>query len=333
MEERKRDHIELAFQSRIDAPEADNRFCYEPLLASHPLKELESFPFAGKTMRLPIWISSMTGGTELAGNINRNLAKACNKFGMGMGLGSCRILLENPSLLPDFDVRTLIGIDQPLYANLGICQLEKLIERDELNLIEELIEELKADGIIIHVNPLQEALQPEGDILHHSPIFLIKEFLSKTKCKVIIKEVGQGMGPESLKQLLSLPIEAIEFGALGGTNFSLLELHRHDDESKDAYKAFTRIGHTAEEMTNFVNQIITEQGETTCKQLIISGGITSVIDGYYLTNISSIPAIFGMGSQFLKYASKDYTALKNYVENLKTGWQLCKSYLKINNID
>ncbi|MBN2167231.1 MAG: type 2 isopentenyl-diphosphate Delta-isomerase [Marinilabiliaceae bacterium] len=330
MEDRKKDHLNMAYQSKIDEKKIDHRFCYEPMLSAHPKGELKPFAFAGKTMQLPIWVSSMTGGTSLAGEINRNLARVCNKFGMGMGLGSCRVLLDNPSLLPDFNVRPLIGNDQPLYANLGICQLEKMIEQNEIHLINELIEELKSDGIIIHVNPLQEAFQPEGDQLHSSPIDIIEEFLSSFNSRIIVKEVGQGMGYESLKSLLQLPIEAIEFGALGGTNFSIIELNRHDEITKNTFENFAFVGHTANEMTNMINNIISQQGEPNCKQLIISGGITSVLDGYYLTNISKLNAVFGMGYSFLKYASINFESLNSYVENLKKGWQLCDSFLRIN---
>ena len=95
MENRKKDHIDLAFQSRTMSGELDRRFNYEPLMARHPSKDLPVLPMLGKQMRAPIWVSSMTGGTELAGKINRNLARVCHEFGLGMGLGSCRPLLES----------------------------------------------------------------------------------------------------------------------------------------------------------------------------------------------------------------------------------------------
>jgi isopentenyl-diphosphate delta-isomerase len=88
---RKHDHIELAFQSQVGAALLDDRFFYEPLLAAHPQPgSLPAIPFLGTSLRAPLWVSSMTGGTALARTINRNLARACAEFGMGMGLGSCR---------------------------------------------------------------------------------------------------------------------------------------------------------------------------------------------------------------------------------------------------
>jgi isopentenyl-diphosphate Delta-isomerase len=328
MSDRKKDHINLAFQSRIDQSKGDRRFDYEPMLSAHPHEKPKLFGFAGKFMRLPLWVSSMTGGTQLAGAINHNLARACAEFGMGMGLGSCRMLLDGDTHLKDFDVRHIIGDEQPLFANLGICQLEKLLLSNQSHRVTELVGKLKADGIIIHVNPLQEAFQPEGDRLAHAPIDLIEWFLRETSLRVVVKEVGQGMGPQSLARLMMLPIEAIEFGALGGTNFSLLEMMRHDEAFAEAMQPFASVGHTADDMLHNVNAFVAENSGVRCHQLIISGGITSVLHGHHLVKSSKIPAVFGMGAMFLKYAMDDYQALQTYVKRLEYGWMLAESYLR-----
>ena len=89
---RKSDHIDLAFASQIET--LDTRFYYEPMLTGHPKGDLEPVDFAGKTMKVPMWVSSMTGGTGKARMINHNLGRLCGELGLGMGLGSCRILLE-----------------------------------------------------------------------------------------------------------------------------------------------------------------------------------------------------------------------------------------------
>ena len=128
MEQRKKDHIELAFQSQLKNESIDQRFYYEPMLNPHPGELLKPFNFLGKTMKAPIWVSSMTGGTEKAEKINKNLARACNEFGLGMGLGSCRIILDNDTFFHQFDVRDIIGNDYPLYANLDICQIEESLK-------------------------------------------------------------------------------------------------------------------------------------------------------------------------------------------------------------
>ena len=330
MNDRKKDHINQAFNARVEKDAADKRFNYEPLLAAHPVGRPNSFSFAGKTMRLPLWISSMTGGTAQAGIINRNLARACNEFGLGMGVGSCRVLLEDERHFDDFNLRPIIGNESPFYANLGIAQLEHLVEQKATDKIPKLIELLQADGIIIHINPLQEAFQPEGEIFKRPPIETLQEFLeTNSNIRVIVKEVGQGMGPESIDRLLHLPIEAIEFGALGGTNFTLLELLRSHEKELTAFEAFGKVGHTAEEMTHMINDIVSNSTTYSCKQLIISGGITHILDGYYLQQVSKLSSVIGMGSALLKVASKSYEELQSFLQQLERSYQLASSYLKI----
>lgn len=325
--QRKKDHIELAFLSQISGN--DNRFNYEPLMAAHPNRALPEAHLAGKTMRLPIWISSMTGGTEMAATINQNLAKACAEFGMGLGLGSCRILLHDQAHLKDFNVRHLMG-DQPLFANLGIAQIEHLIEQGQLLQVKTLIDQLQADGLIIHINPLQEWLQPEGDVIKQAPIDTIKRFLELVDCKVIVKEVGQGFGPKSMQALLELPLEAIEFAAHGGTNFSAIELHRQSEMAQEQWLPVQHIGHSASEMVQQLNLLYADMGsKVLCKQVIISGGIKHFIDGYYLTQCSSMPAIYGQASAFLKHATGDYETLRAFCQLQQQGLELCHQYLSI----
>ena len=328
---RKRDHIELAFQSQVDRTALDSRFYYEPMLEAHPGAEvLKPFSFLGKTMRIPLWVSSMTGGTELARTINFNLARACREFGMGMGLGSCRSLLYSDETLPDFDVRSKIGDDLPLYANLGVAQIEQLIEQGEFFRIPALIDKLRADGLIIHVNPMQEWLQPEGDVFHHPPIDTIRHVLDKANFPVIVKEVGQGFGPESLRQLLLLPLDAVDFAANGGTNFAKLELLRSDPAKQELYRQLAHVGHSPEEMVHFTNQLLDELGDTIeCKQIIISGGVRNFLDGYFLINKIHLSAIYGQASGFLKHARGSYEELQAYVAQQVKGLELAKNYLRI----
>lgn len=328
---RKKDHIELAFQSQVDRSALDGRFFYEPMLAPHPGRgSWPAFSFLGKTLRLPLWVSSMTGGTEFAHTINHNLARACRDFGMGMGLGSCRSLLYGNETLADFDVRDLIGDDLPLYANLGVAQIEQLYERGEMFRIRELVDKLRADGLIVHVNPMQEWLQPEGDILKYSPLDSIRRVLDLGGFPVIVKEVGQGFGPQSMRQLLELPLEAIDFAANGGTNFAKLELLRSSPVNQEIFRELAMVGHSAEEMVVFANQLAEEMGaKALCRQVIISGGIRHFLDGYYLVEKIQFPAVYGQASGFLQHARGDYDQLYHYVESQAKGLELARTYLKV----
>jgi isopentenyl-diphosphate Delta-isomerase len=329
LSKRKSDHINMALESRTGIPDQDFRFNYEPLLAGHPGKELSPFPFLGKKMNAPIWVSSMTGGTGEARYINQNLARACKEFGLGMGLGSCRPLLESDEFFPDFDLRKIIGDEYPFFANLGVAQVEKLLEYNQADRIVELVKRLQADGLIIHVNPMQEWLQPEGDRFKHAPLDTIKRLIDQTNLKLIVKEVGQGMGQESLKALLKLPIEAIEFGAFGGTNFALLELKRANEATKSYFEPLSKIGHNAWEMNEIINRIVGDEKDILCKQLIISGGITSFLDGYYLVRKSRLTAVYGQASTFLKHAKESYDQLHTFVVHQIEGIKLADSYLHV----
>ncbi len=328
LENRKKDHIDLAFNSQTGLADMDQHFHYEPMLSAHPENGIKPLSFLGKELKVPMWVSSMTGGTKKAGNINRNLAKACNEFGMGMGLGSCRIILEDDTYFEDFNMRPIIGHKLPLWANLGIAQIEELLESNKVSKASALVEKLQADGLIIHVNPLQEWFQPEGELLRKPPIETIKAFTEVFSYPIIVKEVGQGMGPESLRQLLQLPIQAIEFAAFGGTNFAKVELHRDENGSASLFEPLSTVGENAFNMINYVNKIITNE-EPVCKELIISGGIKNFLDGYYFIKKSKMPAVYGMASGFLKYAMEDYQTLHNFVAGQIKGLEMAEAYLTI----
>lgn len=326
---RKKDHIELAFQSQV--AELDERFYYEPLLAAHPKEgSWPQFEFLGREMRAPLWVSSMTGGTALASTINHNLARAAGEFGFGMGLGSCRSLLSSDEYLPDFDVRDQIGDDLPLYANLGIAQVEQLVLQNNVQLALDMVDKLRADGLIIHINPLQEWLQPEGDRFEQSPFQTIEQFMEQTDMKIIVKEVGQGMGLESMRALLQLPLEAIDFAANGGTNFAKLELLRGDAQKRAIYSQLANVGHSATDMVGLCNQLVAELGDRiVCKQIIVSGGISNFLDGYYHIGKMQLPAIYGQASAFLKHARGDYETLQRYVATQIRGLELAKAFLRL----
>ncbi len=325
---RKEDHIKLAFESAVSSALQDNRFYYEPMLSGHPNeKEDFSVSIAGKRMKFPIWISSMTGGTARAAKININLAKACEKFGLGMGLGSCRQLLSNRDRFDEFDIRHLMP-SAPLFANLGIAQLETMLADNTLQKLDKLIDDLKADGLIIHINPLQEWMQPEGDKIKQSPIVSIESLLEKVSYPIIVKEVGQGMGPKSLETLLKLPIEAIEFGAHGGTNFSKLELLRANKTQLEAFKSVANIGHSPNEMVQFCNEIIKSNKEyIQCKHIIVSGGIKDFLDGFYFTENVNHSSIYAQGSAMLRFALEGEEALFEYIEMQIEGYKMAKALL------
>lgn len=325
---RKNDHIALAFESQT--PMVDDRFDYEPLFSGNtPDVSRLVCRFADYDFGAPLWVSSMTGGTEKARHINQNLARLCQEFGLGMGLGSCRSLLYDNQYFEDFHVRSLMP-DRPLYANLGIAQLETLVKEEEEQRIVDLVGRLQADGLIVHINPLQEWFQPEGDRYTDPPIKTIEKLLARTGLRLIVKEVGHGMGPASIAALMHLPLVAIEFAAFGGTNFSKLEMMRDASGQAGMKAPMAFVGHTAAEMVGFVNEAI-ERGSVACDHVIISGGITSFLEGIYLVDGCKAKAIYGQASSFLKHALGEYEALRQYTRLQIEGMAMARQFLKHKN--
>lgn len=319
---RKGAHIELATKAQTSVNEVDGRFNYEPLFFCHPSSDEKwETKFLNKTLNYPFWISSMTGGTLHAATINENLAKLAGKYKLGMGLGSCRALLDSSERVSDFAVRKFLG-EQPLFANLGLAQIEEIILQNKMNKVSEMIKGLEADGLIIHLNPLQEWFQPEGDRYTVSPLITLTKFLEQTKYPVIIKEVGQGMGPRSLKALLELPIAGIELGAFGGTNFSLLESLRTTENLTK--KPFIHVGHTASEMVDVLNALPTRN-----KEFIISGGIKNILDGYELKMKLKANSVIGMASAFLVPSMQSFESLEKYFTGLSESLLTARSVLDL----
>lgn len=325
--DRKLDHIQLAFKSQTVNP-ANYGLNFEPMLSGHPDDNLDiGLRFLGKRLNAPLWVSSMTGGTKLAKTINENLARACGEFGIGMGLGSCRPILEGNERLSDFSVKHLIG-DYPLYANLGIAQIEQVLKNNQIDKVNEMMNSLKADGLFIHVNPLQEWMQPEGDRIENPPIETIEKFLENFSYPVVVKEVGQGFGPKSFDALVKLPISGIEFAAFGGTNFTKLEHARHTATNlgtRESLLTIAQIGHTAQEMVEWCNDSMKKNGRKL--EIIVSGGIKDILTGYCQIQKVNSPAVIGMASQFLKYAMDDYETLRQFVQTQIEILKIASCYL------
>ncbi len=331
-DQRKADHIALTEKAQTMASMVDSRFDYEPLFSTHPSSDEWQRPtqFLGKTLKAPLWISSMTGGTKEALTINRNLAQVASEFGLGFGLGSCRSLLDSNDRLSDFNFREIIGEELPFYANLGVAQVEQLQAKAETQKIQALVEKLKVDGLIIHINPLQEWFQPEGDRYTRPALETISKFLDEVSFPVIVKEVGQGMGPRSLLALMKLPLAAIDFGAFGGTNFSRMELLRDLSTENDREDGLQFVGHTASEMLSHVNQILdSKNSDLKCRSFIVSGGIRSAMQGHELISKCQGNAVYAQAKPFLDHARVGMDDLRSFVLQQLLELEMAKRFLEI----
>jgi len=181
-----------------------------------------SIEIFGRRLAAPILISCMTGGSEESRRVNLTLARVAQAHGLAMGLGSGRALLEHPELIETFDVRYLAP-DVLLFANLGAIQLKRGYTADDCR---RLVEMLQADALVLHLNALQEAVQPEGDSDFDGLLTRIGALCSELEVPVIAKEVGWGIAPDTIRMLFAAGVAAVDVAGAGGTSWSEVERHR-----------------------------------------------------------------------------------------------------------
>jgi isopentenyl-diphosphate delta-isomerase len=181
--------------------------------------------FLGHTLRAPLVISSMTGGTERAAAINRNLAQAAQALGVALGLGSIRAAIENPALFSTYDVRD-VAPGVVLFANIGAVQLNYGVGIEE---VRRAVKAIGANGLYLHFNPLQESLQPGGDTNFRGLLPKIEALVRALDVPVVAKSVGSGIAPSTAARLLDAGVAAIDVAGAGGTSWARVEGKRSGD--------------------------------------------------------------------------------------------------------
>ncbi|MFN4073443.1 MAG: type 2 isopentenyl-diphosphate Delta-isomerase [Thermus sp.] len=219
--ERKRKHLEACLEGevayqRVTTGLEHYRLRYHALAGLSLLGVDLSTPFLGKTLKAPFLIGAMTGGEALGERLNLALAEAAQAMGVGMMLGSSRVVLEHPEALRSFRVRP-IAPSVLLIANLGLAQLRRYRREDLIRLVEL----LEADALALHVNPLQEAVQ-KGDTDFRGLLGILEAMLP-LPFPVLVKEVGHGLGREAALALKGLPLAALDVAGAGGTSWARVE--------------------------------------------------------------------------------------------------------------
>jgi len=226
-EKRKADHIRINLEEDVAFKQLttglERYFFRHEALPDLDLDQIDTqVNLFGKTLRLPLLISSMTGGTAEARAINRTLATAAQEVGMAMGLGSQRAAIEDPGLADTYKVRE-VAPDILLFANLGAVQLNYGYGVDECR---RAVEMVGADALILHFNVLQEAVQPEGDGNFAGLLGKIEDVCHRLEVPVIAKEVGWGFSEQTVRRLAGAGVAAIDVAGAGGTSWSQVEMHR-----------------------------------------------------------------------------------------------------------
>jgi isopentenyl-diphosphate delta-isomerase len=226
---RKLDHLNIVIGKDTEPYASSFDMFQLPYLAlpELDLKKIDtSITFMGRKLNFPFIISSMTGGPDKGMTINRNLAEAAEQAKVGLGLGSMRVIIRKPEAKASFDVRKYCP-SIPLFANMGLVQLNYGYGADEINRI---IDAIDADGIFLHVNPLQEAIQPEGNTDFSNLLSKLEIVVKKVRKPIIVKEVGTGIDPVTAKRLREVGIEWIDVSGTGGTSWAWVEGYRRKDD-------------------------------------------------------------------------------------------------------
>ncbi|MFH1393678.1 MAG: type 2 isopentenyl-diphosphate Delta-isomerase [Candidatus Micrarchaeota archaeon] len=260
---RKKDHIDVVLGKDVQYSSSAGfdsvRFLHNALPELDLAKVDLSCEFLGKSMKFPLIIEAMTGGYPEAGGINRALAKAAQEAGVAMGLGSQRAMLENPGLTETFQIRK-VAPDIPLIANIGAVQLNHYPVPE----IGKLVSSVDADALAVHLNALQEIIQPEGDHDFSGALDAISKLCDKIDVPVIVKETGAGISRDVAEKLRDAGVAWIDVAGSGGTSWSKVEYMR-----RGTIPGFEEWGIPTVESIRMCRGIL---------PLIASGGLRSGVD-------------------------------------------------------
>ena len=223
MRSRKQDHLRICVEEDVEA--GDPGFgCVRLQHKASPeidLRDVDTeVTFLGRTLKFPLIFEGITGGMPAAAKINRALAALAQEYGLGMGVGSQRAAIENPRLERTYKVRD-IAPDILLIGNLGAVQLNYGYGLGECR---KAVDMIRADALALHLNPLQEAVQPEGNTDFGGIVSKINGIASELETPVIVKEVGSGL---DFQTACKLKVAALDCGGSGGTSWSLVESSRN----------------------------------------------------------------------------------------------------------
>ena len=310
--QRKDDHIRINLDEDVQFPRVTTglerlRFMHQAL----PELDLEAIDIRttifGKSLSSPLLISSMTGGTERARQINLTLAEAARDAGIALGLGSLRAALEDPVLAATYDVRR-VAPDILLFANLGAVQLNYGYGLEQC---QRAVDMVGADALILHFNALQEAVQPEGDSRFGGLLARVEAICRGLEVPVVAKEVGWGFSPQAARQLADAGVAAIDVAGSGGTSWSEVEYYRAPTaQHASVARAFADWGIPTADSLRYAREA--------APGLLIfaSGGLR---DGVDIAKCIALGAeLGGMAGPFLQAAAQSVDAVSKLIWELTT---------------
>ncbi|GAB6088967.1 type 2 isopentenyl-diphosphate Delta-isomerase [Spirochaeta dissipatitropha] len=296
---RKAQHLDICIDEEQYNVEGGNTRFSEVHFRHKPLPELmvdqvdSSMSFFGQQVRLPFFISSMTGGSEHGYALNKKLAQAAQEAGIAVGMGSIRILFRKPEVFDHFYLRK-IAPDVPIFANLGGVQLRDMNGQE----ISEMLKRLEVSALAVHLNPGQELFQSDGDRDFRGVLDGIARFVEISPVPVIVKETGFGIDPDSAARLWDAGVEYVNIAGSGGTNWISVESYREDPALKNAADEF----HTWGTPTALILEAL-RSGKTAKHKILSSGGLRSGMD--VAKSIAMGAEAAGFALPFIRAVHKD----------------------------
>ena len=327
IDQRKSDHIRINLEQDVRSGLTTGLENYHFTHEALPELDLDridtSLSLFGKKLSAPVLISSMTGGTEEAGEINQRLAEAAQEVSVAMGVGSQRAALEHPEQIPTFAITRKVAPDILLFANLGAVQLNYGYGVDECR---RAVDMIAADALILHLNPLQEAVQDAGDTNFAGLAKKIEAVCKKLEVPVIAKEVGWGISGRTAKLLAECGVSAIDVAGAGGTSWSQVEMHRAPDEfTRKLAGTFVGWGIPTTESILNVKHVLPEM------TIFASGGLK---DGLDIAKCVALGATLGgMAGQFLKAAAVSTEKTVETMKLTKRQIEVTMQMVGVKNID
>lgn len=235
IKQRKKDHVDLTVGGQVNYAQStgfeDYRFAHNALPEVDLASVSTECSLLGRTFDFPLFISSMTGGYTDAGAVNAIIAEFCETRNLPFGVGSQRVMLEQPEETESFSVVREKASNAFIAANIGGAQLIGELDSEKISL---LIDSIEANAVIVHLNPLQELMQPEGDRNFKGIKNGIRQLVEESSVPVIVKETGAGISGDAAKRLLNTGVSVIDIAGAGGTSWAKVENKRKEDSEAES---------------------------------------------------------------------------------------------------
>ncbi|MBI2953519.1 MAG: type 2 isopentenyl-diphosphate Delta-isomerase [Chloroflexi bacterium] len=308
--QRKLDHIKICLEEDVNAPGVSTgferyRFVHRALPETSKENVETGVTFFGKALKAPVMISAITGGTGLSARINKNLAAAAQSLGLAMAVGSQRPAIEDDTLAYSYQVRD-VAPDIVLFANLGAVQLNYGYGVEQCQAAVEMIQ---ADGLVLHLNALQECIQPRGNTNFEGLVAKIGAVCAALPVPVVVKEVGCGISGDVALALMGAGVSGIDVAGVGGTSWALVEKHRAESELVHRVAdAFADWGIPTATSLEMVRRIAPELS------VIASGGIRNGVEAAKAIALGA--DVVGLAAPLLEPAMQSAGAVRSRLEQL-----------------